>query len=152
MQLFANSNIILNHIAKNDIIALTYSLKKCHDIDYVKNDNDKTLLLTALDYKNPTVIELILNNGADTNLCLKTYATPLIYFIKKYLNASLDYIDLRIILMLLRHGADPDIVVNGLQSPREMLRHLQYEIMGIYLTVNSPPLVNKNNDLITIGY
>jgi len=125
----------LKFIIDNDIRQVNYFLKKGLEPDNITDITGRTALFIALDCKNPEMIETLLKNGADPNLYIGKYNTPLGYFLTNIESErQLEYMELRIILLLLRYGANPELKINGLLNSHMLLEMFGYEIKGIYLT------------------
>lgn len=91
---------IINDAVKDDLESKDQILAKDHWINKpLVGENDKTLLLTAIDEGNHDCMSILLKSGADVNLYShELHVTPLIYATRKR--------DLEAMKMLLLFGAD----------------------------------------------
>lgn len=84
-----NTNIVNTILKKADIKSLEQLLKQGLSPDFITDENTKeTLLIYSIIKKMLPMQQLLLNYGANPNLCDKNNCSPLYYSLKYYNNNS----------------------------------------------------------------
>ncbi len=120
-------------IRKNNYRKIYELLKKYPNFIY-ETENGFTPLHIACYYRNTEIIKLLLDHGADPNLCDDIGKNSMDYLFSKdnkYLSKN--------VFLLLEYGANPNLIINGLTILTHMCLLGDYETIELLLDYGACP-------------